>query len=102
MHIELHVNCFTNRCRPTCIRFLLELNAFDQTQHIENMNKFKLCYKDKIVRIFTQRWKQDIERSSKLHTYGIIEQSFCELTLLPPVSHILGFSFFINTLATTF
>ena len=33
--------------------------------------------KDSIVRIFTQRWRQDIESSSKLRTYSLVKKSLC-------------------------
>ena len=70
MLLELDGTGFTNWCSR--IRFVLELTGLDQaweTQHFDNTNKFLLSFKDSIVRIFTQRWGQDIERSSKLRTY---------------------------------
>ena len=48
-----------------------------ETQHIGNTNKFMLSFKDSIVRIFTQRWRQDIESSSKLRTYSLVKKSLC-------------------------
>ena len=67
MLLELDGTGFTNWCSR--IRSVLELTGLDQaweTQHIGNTNKFMLSFKDSIVRIFTQRWRQDIESSSKL------------------------------------
>ena len=76
--LELDDTGFTNWCSR--IWFVLELTGLDQaweTQHIGNTNKFMLSSKDSIVRIFTQRWRQDIESSSKLRTYSLVEKSLC-------------------------
>ena len=65
MLLELDGTGFTNWCSR--IRSVLELTGLDQaweTQHIGNTNKFMLSFKDSIVRIFTQRWRQDIESST--------------------------------------
>ena len=48
-----------------------------ETQHIGNTNKFMLSFKYSIVRIFIQRWRQDIESSSKLRTYTLVKKSLC-------------------------
>ena len=51
------------------IRSVLKRTGLDQTwesQIIGNANKFMLSFIESIVRIFTQRWRQDIESSSKL------------------------------------
>ena len=75
--IELDDTGLTNRCSR--IRSVLELTRLDQTwetQHIGNTNKFMLSFKDSIVRIFTQRWRQDIESSSKLRTYSLVKEIF--------------------------
>ena len=69
---------FTNWCSR--IRSALEQTGLDQaweTHHISNTNKFMLSFKDSIVRIFTQRWREDIESSSKLRTYSIVKKSLC-------------------------
>ena len=78
MLLELDSTGFTNWCSR--IRSVLELTGLDQaweTQHIGNTNKFMLSFKDSIVRIFTQRWKQDIGSSSKLRTYSLVKKSLC-------------------------
>ena len=78
MLLELDGTGFTNWCSR--IRSVLELTGLDQaweTQHIGNTNKFMLSFKDSIVRIFTQRWRQDIESSSKLRTYSLVKKSLC-------------------------
>ena len=78
MLLELDGTGFTNWCSR--IRSVLELNGLDQaweTQHIGNTNKFMLSFKDSIVRILTQRWRQDIESSSKLRTYSLVKNSLC-------------------------
>ena len=36
-----------------------------------------LSFKDSIVRIFTQRWRQDIDSSSKLRTYSLVKKNLC-------------------------
>ena len=78
MLLELDGTGFTNWCSR--IRAVLELTGLDQawkTQHTGNTNKFMLSFKDSIVRIFTQRWRQDIESSSKLCTYSLVKKSLC-------------------------
>ena len=75
MLLELDGTGFTNWC--SSIRSVLELTGLDQaweTQHIGNTNKFMLSFKDLIVRIFTRRWRQDIETSSKLRTYSLVKK----------------------------
>ena len=60
MLLELDGTGFTNWYSR--IRSVLELTGLDQaweTQHIGNTNKFMLTFKDLIVRIFTQRWRQN-------------------------------------------
>ena len=78
MLLELDATGFTNwRSR---IRSVLEQTRLDQaweTQHIGNANKFMLSFEDSIIRIFTQRWRQDIESSSKLRTYSLIKKYLC-------------------------
>ena len=67
MLLELDGTGFTNWCSR--IRSVLEQTGLDQAweaQHIGNTNKFMLSFNDSIVRIFTQRWRQDIVSSSKL------------------------------------
>ena len=69
---------------------VLELTGLDQaweTQLIGNTNKFMLSFKDLIVRIFTQRWRQDIESSSKLRKYSLVKKSLC---VEPYISNIKG------------
>ena len=44
-----------------------------------------LSFKESIVRIFTQRWRKDIESSSKLRTYALIKKYFC---VEPYILHI--------------
>ena len=74
-----------NRPVRNAYNMLLELDVPEQagidqareTQHIGNTNKFMLSIKDSIVRIFTQRWRQDIESSSKLRTYALVKTSLC-------------------------
>ena len=74
-----------NRPVRNAYNMLLELDVLEQTgldqawetQHIGNTNKFMLSIKDSIVRIFTQRWRQDIESSSKLRTYALVKTSLC-------------------------
>ena len=88
MLLELDGTGFTNWCSR--IRSVLELIGLDQaweTQHIGNTNKFMLFFKDSIVRIFTERWRQDIERSSKLRTYSLVKKSLC---VEPYISNIEG------------
>ena len=36
-----------------------------------------LSFKESIVSIFTQRWRKDIESSSKLRTYVLVKKYFC-------------------------
>ena len=76
--LELDGTGFTNWC--SCIRSVLELTGLDQAwkkQHVGNTNKYMLSLKNSIVRIFTQRWRQDIESSSKLRTYSLVKKSVC-------------------------
>ena len=61
MLLEVDGTGFTNWCSR--IPSLLALTGLDQaweTQHIGNTNKFMLSFKYLIVRLFTQRWRQDI------------------------------------------
>ena len=46
-----------------------------------------LSFKESIVRIFTQRWRKDIESSSKLRTYALVKKYFC---VEPYILHIRG------------
>ena len=88
MLLELNGTGFTNWCSR--IRSVFELTGLDQTwetQHIGNTNKFMLSFKDSIVRIFTQRWRQDIESLSKLRTYSLLKKS---LFVEPYVLNIKG------------
>ena len=76
--LELDGTGFTNWCSR--IRSVLELTGLYQaweTQHIDNTKKFMRSLKDSIVRIFTQRWWQDIESSSKLRTYSLVKKYLC-------------------------
>ena len=77
MLLELDAIGFTNwRSR---IRSVLERTRLDQTwesQNIGDTNKFMLSFKESIVRIFTQRWRRDIESSSKLRTYALVKKYF--------------------------
>ena len=69
---------FTNWCRR--IRSVLRLTGLDKawkTQHIDNTNKFMLLFKYIIVKIFTQRWGQDIDSSSMLRTYSLLKKNVC-------------------------
>ena len=78
MLLELDGTGFTNWCSR--ILSVLELTGLDQaweTQHIGSRNKFMLSFKDSIVRIFTHRWRQDIESSSKLRTYSLVNKKLC-------------------------
>ena len=78
MLLELDGTGFTSWCSR--IRSVLELTGLYQaweTQHIDNPNNFMLSFKDSIVRIFTQRWRQDIESSSKLRTYSLVKKYLC-------------------------
>ena len=36
-----------------------------------------ISFKNSIVRIFTQRWRQNIESSSKLRKYSLVKKSLC-------------------------
>ena len=68
MLLELDVTGFTNWCSR--IRSVLGQTGLDQaweTQDIGKTNEFMLSFKDSIVRIFTQRWRQYIESSSNIH-----------------------------------
>ena len=89
MLLELDGTEFTNWCSR--IRSVLELTGLDQaweTQHIGNTNKLMLSFKDSIVRIFTQRWRQDIESSSKLRTYSLVKIFLCvEPYILKGLAH---------------
>ena len=67
MLLELDAIGFTNWCSR--IRSVLKRTGLDQTwesQTIGDTNKFMLSFKESIVRIYTQRWRKDIESSSKL------------------------------------
>ena len=78
MLLELDDTGFTNWCSR--IRSVFELAGLDQaleTQHNGNINKFMPSFKESIIKIFTQRWRQDIENSSKLHTYSLVKESLC-------------------------
>ena len=78
MLLELDGTAFTNWWSR--IRSVLELTGLGQAwemQHIGNTNTFMLSFKNSIVRIFTQRWRQDIESSSKLRTYSLVKKSLC-------------------------
>ena len=46
-----------------------------------------LSFKESIVRIFTQRWRKNIESSSKLRTYALVKKYFC---VEPYILHIRG------------
>ena len=87
---ELHVDAigFTNWCFR--IRSVLERTGLDQTwesQNIRDTNKFMLLFKESLVRIYTQRWRKDIESSSKLRTYALVKKYFC---VEPYILHIRG------------
>ena len=78
MLLELDGNGFKNWCSR--IRSVLEITGLGhtwETQHIENTNKFMLTFKESIVSIFTQQWRQDIDSSSKLRSYALIKKQFC-------------------------
>ena len=78
MLLELDGIGFTNWCSHICS--VLERTGFDQiweSQNIGDTNKFMLLFKESVVRIFTQRWKKDIESSSKLRTYALVKKYFC-------------------------
>ena len=78
MLLDLDGTGLTNWCSR--IRSVLELTGLDQAwemQHISNTNKLMFSFKDSIVRIFTQRWRQDIESSSKLRTYSLVKKYLC-------------------------
>ena len=64
---------------------VLEYTGLDQTW--KSQNKFMLSFKESIVRIFTQRWRKDIESSSKLRTYALVKKYFC---VEPYILHIRG------------
>ena len=69
MLLELDAIGFTNRCSRICS--VLEWTGLDQTwksQNIGDTNKFMVSFKESVVRIFTQRWRKDLECSSKLRT----------------------------------
>ena len=77
MLLELDAIGFTNWCSR--IRSVLERTGLDQTwesQNIVDTNKFMLSFKESIVSIFTQRWRKDIESSSKLRTYALVKKYF--------------------------
>ena len=69
MLLELDAIGFTNWCSP-----------------IRSVNKSMLSFKESIVRIFTQRWRKDIESSSKLRTYALVKKYF---RVEPYILHIL-------------
>ena len=72
--LELDDTAFTNwRSRISSVLVLTGLDQAWEMQHIGNTNKCMLSFKDSIVRIFTQRWRQDIESSSKLPTYSLVK-----------------------------
>ena len=73
MLLELDGTGFTNWCSR--IRSVLELTGLAwQTQHVGNTNKFMLSFEYSIFRISAQRWRQDIESSSKLRTYSLVKR----------------------------
>ena len=77
MLLELDAIGFTNWCSR--IRSVLEQTGLDQTwesQNIGDTNKFMLSLKESIVSIFTQRWRKDIESSSRLRTYALVKKIF--------------------------
>ena len=62
------------------IRSVLERAGLDQTWESRkngNKTKFMLLFKESIVRIFTQRWRNDIKCASKLCTYALVQHYFC-------------------------
>ena len=80
MLIELDDIGFTNWCSR--IRSVLERTGFDQNRESQNIGdtiKFMLSgFKDSIVTIFTQRWREDIKSSSKLRTNALVTKiSLC-------------------------
>ena len=88
MLLELDAISFTNW--GSRIRSVLERTGLDQTwesQNIGDTNKFMLSFKESIVRTFTQRWRKDIESSSKLRTYALVKTYFC---VEPYILHIRG------------
>ena len=94
MLLELDGTGFTNWCSRT--RSVLELKGLDQaweTQYIGNTNKFMLSFKDSIVGIFTQRWRQDIESSSKLLTYSLVKTNLCVwcMCVVPCVTSMINY-----------
>ena len=96
MLLELDAIGFMNWCSR--IRSVLERTGLDQTwesQNIGDTNKFMLSFKESIVRIFTQRWRKDIESSSKLRPYALVKNYFCVESY---ILHIRG-NQFITTMA---
>ena len=96
MLLELDGTGFTNWCSR--ILSVLELTGLDQaweTQHIGNTNKVMLSFKDSVVTIFTQRWRQDIDSSSKLCTYSLVKKYLC---VEPYILNIKG-NHFITAMA---
>ena len=88
MLLELDAIGFANWCSR--IRSVLERAGLDQTWESQNIGdtiKFMLLFKESIVRIFTQRWRKDIESSSKLRTYELVKKYFC---VEPYILHIRG------------
>ena len=72
--LALDDTAFTNwRSRIPSVLVLTGLDQAWEMQHIGNTNKCMLSFKDSIVRIFTQRWRQHIESSSKLPTYSLVK-----------------------------
>ena len=72
MLIELHKLVFR-------IRSILQRTGPDQiceSQNVGDTNKFMLLFKESVVRIFTQKWRKDIESSSKLRTYALVKKIF--------------------------
>ena len=87
MLLELDGTGFTNWCSR--IRSVLELTGLDkvwETQQNRHTNKFMLSFNESIVRIFTQRWRQDFESSSKLRTYLLVKS----LSVEPYILNIKG------------
>ena len=88
MLLELDAIGFTNWCSH--IRSVLERTGLDQTWESKNIgdtNKFMLSFKESIASIFTQRWRKDIESSSKLCSYALVKKYFC---VEPYILHIRG------------
>ena len=69
--------------------FALSSNEPDliKPENTGDTNKSMLLLKESIVRIFTKRWRKNIESSSKLRTYALAKQYFC---VEPYILHIRG------------